>query len=304
MGNKQSFEDRTLPGLLLLLFSLLCSSPAMASTFSGGGYALVAVLLFGFVIGLILQLVFSILLHLRVGRPGSHEHKVLPVCAMVASAILVVGSIGALVLGGGVSSVWTQAGWWLLLGWSLSNIFWATISLLRAAWSPANLWLIRLVPIPISLLFPAAIILPSLAQDLSVQSSNKHARRFVETTLSGHSLGVNDLIYALDGKRVISVSENDNHPWPAIWLVSSGNKTRSPSCTKTEPQVAPALCFVDGGLVWVQGSIDSTMEGCFFRTPPGPTAQKRTSASITLDRSTAHPTARRWSLDRSCTLAS
>lgn len=253
MVNKQSLEDRTLPGRLLLLFSLLYSSPAMASNMSGGGYAIVAALLFGFVLGLIVQLVFSILLHLRIGRQGTQQRRGLPVIAMVVSAVLVAGCLGALALGGGISSIWTEAGWGLLLGWSLSNLFWAIISLARTTWSPASLWAIRLVPILVSLLLPASFILPSMAQGLYVRTANEHAHRLVEKTLSGHFLGVNDLTYALDSRRVISVSEKDKHPWPAIWLVSSGKQSRSPSCTETEPPVAPALRFVDGGLAWVQG---------------------------------------------------
>ena len=261
----------------------------------GADFLILGLIFFGSVIGLVIELVFTLLLLLRLhaiakrarttaaaSEPGTPSAtpppvgKRLPIIAIVVAIFLLLTSLGGLGLTGSITgamdraSIWVFAGWTALLLLSITNIFWASIVLRSTSWSPRGLILARVLPLVATIIIPALLPVPSLLKVAKVSHDNQHAHRFVEKTLMGHFLGVNDIAFTTNGRHIVSVSKQDEHPLPAFWRLTSGERTFPSYAEAHKRKAAASLCYVNGGIVWVSTRPRFTHGALLYRPSDSP----------------------------------
>ncbi len=234
---------------------------------SGEEYLLLGLVIFGSVFGLIAQLILAIFLLLKIRRGATQPSYLLPIIAICVSVVILFAGLAGLMLTSGLNLIWAPAGWALLMGCSLTCILWAVVVMTRPSWPAFSLHFVRWVPVLLLPLIPVGLLLPVWMKDAGVKGANKRARRYVDRTYLGHFLSTDDLVFSADGKRLFTVSKHDKAPWPSVWFLKSGERTRQP---KETPPASPHLCFVKGGLVWLEGSHGSIYGRLVFRDTARP----------------------------------
>jgi WD40 repeat protein len=211
-------------------------------------YLALGLVLFGFALFLPVQIVFSVLLLRRIWHQSMRQGRILAVIAIVMAVIFVFVSLFGLVVGEKIASVWSRAGWLFLCCFSVCNIFWAAVVLIRPVLSVSGKRWVQWLPMLLSISLSILSMLPYLIFSMHVQVADRQAHRFVKNTLHGHFLEVDDIAFSDDGEMLWSVSAKDKNPWPSGWELSSSKRLKTSNLAR-DVMVAPGLCFVKNGFL-------------------------------------------------------